>query len=349
MRRASTFPPTVAIDAITPKFVLEYETAGGTLLYGKVTKGFKSGVVKTARKLGHRSGRCLELRTRLRGETDGVFGYSVSVFYYDYTNLHGFVNENSIVETINAASARNYGQWKRPSARLRIRRSDLRHSNAAYLISATAIMVLATRPAGSSRPVPTSRPVRPSGNRLANALEFTVAVFADHTVDLHSGTIDPSADLNFQDEVFFTEFTNRDARQEALQWPTPASPVPRTKGGRHGLGQNIRQVRARQHDRHGTALRFRIGWLAAPTTDPCVTRGSTSRASGMAEAFRIGRYKVHRIEEWQGGFSRPRPSSPSSRRRRSHRLRTLAGLPAGRHDLWLSAKLADRHGRYACR
>ncbi|MEE3218368.1 MAG: MBL fold metallo-hydrolase, partial [Pseudomonadota bacterium] len=25
----------------------------------------------------------------------------------------------------------------------------------------------------------------------------------------------------------------------------------------------------------------------------------------MAEAFRIGRYKVHRIEEWQGGFSPP--------------------------------------------
>ena len=34
----------------------------------------------------------------------------MSAFYYDYTNLQvGFVNENSIVETINAASARNYG------------------------------------------------------------------------------------------------------------------------------------------------------------------------------------------------------------------------------------------------
>ena len=32
-------------DAITPKFAIEYRTPGGTLFYGKVTRGFKSGVV----------------------------------------------------------------------------------------------------------------------------------------------------------------------------------------------------------------------------------------------------------------------------------------------------------------
>jgi len=56
-----------------------------------------------------------------------------------------------------------------------------------------------------------------SGNRLANAPEFTVALFADHTIDMGgNGAIDLSADLNFQDEVFFTEFNNDDARQEAF-------------------------------------------------------------------------------------------------------------------------------------
>ena len=211
-------------DAITPKFVLEYETAGGTLLYGKVTKGFKSGVVNIGSVnsvIDPEDVWSYELG--LRGETvDGVFGYSVSAFYYDYTNLQvGFVNENSIVETINAASARNYGLEVEttirpaPNTTFRIFGTYL---NAKYSDFCNGYYG-AGDPTRRQFPTCADQPGLSdlSGNRLANAPEFTVAVFADHTVDLGtSGTIDLSADLNFQDEVFFTEFNNRDARQEAF-------------------------------------------------------------------------------------------------------------------------------------
>ncbi|MBQ95057.1 MAG: TonB-dependent receptor [Actinobacteria bacterium] len=211
-------------DAITPKFVLEYETPGGTLLYGKVTKGFKSGVVN----IGSLNAvidpeDVWSYELGLRGETaDGTFGYSAAAFYYDYTNLQvGFVNENSIVETINAASARNYGleveATIRPAPNTTFRLFGT-YLNAEYTDFCNGYYA-----AGDTTrrqfPVCADNPALSdlSGNRLANAPEFTVALFADHTIDMGgNGAIDLSADLNFQDEVFFTEFNNDDARQEAF-------------------------------------------------------------------------------------------------------------------------------------
>ena len=218
-----------AID-ITPSLTFtagaryNWEKRSGTLLYGKVTKGFKSGVVNIGSVnsvIDPEDVWSYELG--LRGETvDGVFGYSVSAFYYDYTNLQvGFVNENSIVETINAASARNYGLEVEttirpaPNTTFRIFGTYL---NAKYSDFCNGYYG-AGDPTRRQFPTCADQPGLSdlSGNRLANAPEFTVAVFADHTVDLGtSGTIDLSADLNFQDEVFFTEFNNRDARQEAF-------------------------------------------------------------------------------------------------------------------------------------
>ncbi|GMM92176.1 TonB-dependent receptor [Qipengyuania sp. MTN3-11] len=211
-------------DAITPKFVLEYETPGGTLLYGKVTKGFKSGVVNIGSinsVIDPEDVWAYELG--VRGETDnGQFGYNAAAFYYDYTNLQvGFVNANSIVETINAASARNYG--------LEVEATIRPVPNTTFRIFGTYLNAKYTDFCngyyGAGDPTRRQFPACPtnpalsdlSGNQLANAPDFTVAVFADHTIELgSSGSIDLSADVNFQDEVFFTEFNNRDARQEAF-------------------------------------------------------------------------------------------------------------------------------------
>ena len=211
-------------DSITPKFVLEYKTPGGTLLYGKVTKGFKSGVVNIGSINDIIDPEFVwSYELGLRGETDdGTFGYSAAAFYYDYTNLQvGFVNENSIVETINAASARNYGVEVegtiRPARNTSIRIFGT-YLNAKYKDFCNGYYAVGDTsrrqfPACADEPALSDL----SGNRLANAPEFTVAVFADHTVELgNSGTLDLSADLNFQDEVFFTEFNNKDARQEAF-------------------------------------------------------------------------------------------------------------------------------------
>ena len=211
-------------DAITPKFVLEYETPGGTLLYGKVTKGFKSGVVNIGSVndvIDPEDVWSYEIGAR--GETaDGTFGFNAAAFYYDYTNLQvGFVNENSIVETINAASARNYGveieTTLRPAPNTTFRIFGT-YLNAKYNDFCNGYYAAGDPSRRQFPACPDNAALSDlSGNRLANAPEFTVAVFGDHTIDLgSSGSIDLSADLNFQDEVFFTEFNNYDARQEAF-------------------------------------------------------------------------------------------------------------------------------------
>ena len=210
-------------DAITPKFVLEYQTPGGTLLYGKVTKGFKSGVVNIGSVNDVIDPEDVwAYEVGVRGETiDRAFGYSISGFYYDYSNLQvGFVNANSIVETINAASARNYG--------IEVETTIRPAPNTAFRIFGTYLNAEYTEfcngyyaagdPARRQFPACPTDPALSdlSGNKLANAPSFSVAAFADHTIELgDGGSIDLSADVNFQDEIFFTEFNNRDARQEA--------------------------------------------------------------------------------------------------------------------------------------
>lgn len=211
-------------DSITPKVAIEYETSGGTLIYGKVTRGFKSGVINIGSANSIIDPEYVwAYEAGFRGETtDGVLGLGGAIFYYDYSDLQvGFVNANSIVETINAASARNYGieleATVRPADNTVIRMFGT-YLNAEYTDFCNGYYA-----AGDLRrvqfPVCPSDPglVDVSGNRLANAPKFSFAVFADHTVELGgSGSVDLSADLNFQDEIFFTEFNNRDARQESF-------------------------------------------------------------------------------------------------------------------------------------
>ncbi|WP_459789437.1 TonB-dependent receptor [Alteriqipengyuania sp. 357] len=226
-------------DAITPKFVLEYETPGGTLLYGKVTKGFKSGVVNIGSVNAVIDPEDVwSYEVGVRGETiDRTFGYSVSGFYYDYSNLQvGFVNANSIVETINAASARNYGieveTTIRPAPNTTFRIFGT-YLNAEYTDFCNGYYG-AGDPARRQFPTCPTDPALSdlSGNKLANAPTVTVAAFADHTIELgDGGSIDLSADVNFQDEIFFTEFNNQDARQEAFAIAN-ASVTYRTAGGR---------------------------------------------------------------------------------------------------------------------
>lgn len=211
-------------NAITPKFAIEYRTPGGTLFYGKVTRGFKSGVVNIGSVNSVIDPEYVwSYEAGFRGETaDRKFGFAGAAFYYDYTNLQvGFVNANSIVETINAASARNYGveleATFRPADNTTIRVYGT-YLNAKYKDFCNGYYAAgdASRP---QYPTCATDPglVDLSGNRLSNAPKYTVAAFVDQRFNLgNSGFLDLSADINLQDEVFFTEFNNNDARQEAF-------------------------------------------------------------------------------------------------------------------------------------
>ena len=194
------------------------------MLYAKATKGFKSGVINIGSANDVIDPEFVwSYEAGFRGQTaDRTFGFSGAVFYYDYSDLQvGFVNANSIVETINAASARNYGieleATLRPATNTTFRLFGT-YLNAKYTDFCNGYYA-AGNPARPQFPACPTDPaiVDISGNRLANAPELTVAAFADHRMELGStGFLDLSADINLQDEVFFTEFNNNDARQESF-------------------------------------------------------------------------------------------------------------------------------------
>ncbi len=196
--------------AWTPTLAANYQVSDNTLLYASVTRGFKSGVINVGSQndvidpeyvWGYEAG----IKTIA---LNGTLSASLAGFYMDYSDLQvGFVGSDSVVTTVNAASARNYGA----EIELRARPAQ----GLTFEIFGTWLDARYTEfVSGDYRQG--FLPVDLSGNKLSNAPEFTVRVAGDYDLPLgDSGVVNLRADLNFQDEVFFTEFNNRDAYQPA--------------------------------------------------------------------------------------------------------------------------------------
>jgi iron complex outermembrane receptor protein len=193
--------------AVTPTFSLNFQATDKTLLYASVTRGFKSGVINVGSEnavinpeyaWGYETG----IKTSL---LDGHIAGSAALFYIDYSNLQvGFVGADSVVTTVNAASARNYGVElelrTRPTSNWNI---DIfgTYLNAKYRNFTT----------GDYRQK--FAQVSLTGNRLSNAPEFSLRASTDYTIPIGDASLNLRADVNWQDRVFFTEFNNADATQ----------------------------------------------------------------------------------------------------------------------------------------
>ena len=211
-------------SAITPKFLVEYEPDADTLLYGTVTRGFKSGVINVGSAnavidpefvWNYEAGfkrKLFDRRVLLSG----------AVFYYDYKDLQvGFVNAQSIVETVNAASARNYGA----ELELQGKVTDQLNLNAygAYLNARFTDFCNGYYGAAVPRPGITYKACSSdpaladlSGKRLPNAPSFSFGGGFDYTVPLGRSKIVADADMSYQSKVYFTEFNNYDAEQKGF-------------------------------------------------------------------------------------------------------------------------------------
>ena len=198
-------------DKITPKLLLEYTFQNGGLLYAQYTQGFKSGVINTgstsavidpeyvdAYEIGYKQ-QFADNRASLRA----------AAFWYDYTDLQvGFVNADSTVQTINAASARNKGLEIEFTARLT---EDVRLDLAAtYLDAKYTDFKNYCYCDGFA----TEQQLK--GNYLQNAPKHTMRAALDfnHPVS-ESGAVVARAEFSYQDKVYFTEWNNADAEQPA--------------------------------------------------------------------------------------------------------------------------------------
>ncbi len=197
--------------AVTPTFGINYQVTDQTLLYATVTRGFKSGVINVGSQndvinpeyaWGYEAG----VKTQ---SADNKFSGSLAGFYIDYSDLQvGFVGADSVVTTVNAASARNYGvelEFRaRPTPQFTF------EVFATYLNAKYTKFVSGDYRQGFA-------PVDLSGNRLSNAPEYTLRAAVDYNVALgDAGFLNLRADINYQDEVFFTEFNNIDAVQPSV-------------------------------------------------------------------------------------------------------------------------------------
>jgi len=197
-------------DKVTPKVLLEYKTPNDGLAYLQFTQGFKSGVINIGslnEVIDPEFVDAYEIGYKMPF-MDGRASLRTAAFYYDYTDLQvGFVNEQSVVQTINAASAENMGVEIELVARFT---EGLTGNFSATWLDATYKEFVT----GDYRD--NFAQVDLSGNNLQNAPEYTARAALDYVRPVtETGSIIASVEAAYQDDVYFTEFNNADAFQEA--------------------------------------------------------------------------------------------------------------------------------------
>jgi len=196
-------------NAFTPKFLLEYHVNDNALLYASINRGFKSGVINIGSEnpvINPEYVWAYETGLKAKALEDRI-QFTVAGFFYDYKDLQvGFVNAESVVETVNAASAHNYGVETEVSAKL------LPHlqldAAATYLSAKYTSFVNSYYGNGFA-------PVNVAGNYLDNAPPYTARLGLTYDVPLPgaAGKLLFKAEDSYQGRVYFTEFNNGDATQ----------------------------------------------------------------------------------------------------------------------------------------
>jgi iron complex outermembrane recepter protein len=195
-------------NAFTPKLLLEYHVNPDLLLYGSINRGFKSGVINIGSEnpvINPEYVWAYETGLKLKA-LDNRLEFTTAAFFYDYKDLQvGFVNQQSVVETVNAASAHNYGLETELVAKLI---PHLQINLAATYLSAKYTSFT------NSYYGDNFAPVNVSGNYLDNAPPYTARLGLTYDVPLGTaGQLLLRAEDAYQGRVYFTEFNNSDATQ----------------------------------------------------------------------------------------------------------------------------------------
>ncbi len=197
-------------NKVTPKVLLEYQTGNDGLAYLQFTQGFKSGVINIGslnEVIDPEYVDAYELGYKMPF-ADGRASLRTAAFYYDYTDLQvGFVNEQSVVETVNAASAEIMGVEVELFARFT---EGLSGNVSATWLDATYKEFVT----GDYRQ--DFEQVDLSGNYLQNAPKYTLHGVLDYRRPVtETGAFVGRIEASYQDKVYFTEFNNSDAEQDA--------------------------------------------------------------------------------------------------------------------------------------
>lgn len=203
----NTSPPddSAKYTNFTPKFGLEFKPNEDTMLYGTVSKGFKSGGFNMvgATEGGYDPEILWAYEIGLKNRfADGRIFTGLSAFYYDYEDLQvlSFITPG-VTDITNAASAEVKGVELEASGQL----------TESLVIRATLAYLSAEYEDYDGAPVSGGGggTFEASGNALNNAPEWSGSLLAEYSKTFGWGTVSVTGEYAYQSEVFFST-TNSD-------------------------------------------------------------------------------------------------------------------------------------------
>ncbi|MYH32571.1 MAG: TonB-dependent receptor plug domain-containing protein [Gammaproteobacteria bacterium] len=204
-----SFPPRMTTDdwnAFTPKLGLKYDYSDDIMIYGTLTRGFKSGGTNSL------SGDpafdpeylwSLEVGSKST-LADGRAIANASAFYYDYTDLQVSTFAEGTVRVRNAAEATVVGLELDVSAVLS---DQFTWDSSAMLLNAEYDKFV-TRYGTQVLDV--------AGNAMVNAPEVSLTSTLSYSADVGPGTFSAMAQIAYRSEVFHSQFNEAEVGQDSV-------------------------------------------------------------------------------------------------------------------------------------
>ncbi len=213
-----SFPPRNTTDdwnAFTPKLGLKYDYSDDILIYGTLTRGFKSGGTNSL------SGDAafdpeylwsLELGSKST-LADGNAIVNAAAFLYDYTDLQVSTFSEGTVVVTNAAEATVLGLELDVSAVLS---EQFTWTTSGMLLSAeyddfVSRFGFVTTDAGRVPNV-----VNVEGNNLVNAPEISLTSTLNYSTDIGPGTFSALAQIAYRSQVYHNQFNETEVGQDSV-------------------------------------------------------------------------------------------------------------------------------------
>jgi iron complex outermembrane receptor protein len=196
-------------NKVTPRFTVQYQPTDDLMLYLTYNEAFKSGVINTGSTSPPLDPETVDaIEAGLKGQAvDGALSYSLALFHYDYQDLQiSFVDQDSVVSTINAAKAKNYGAELELSADL----------GGGFSLSFFTTYLHAEYEEFVNGDYANGFALTDlSGNTLPNAPEYTGKLGLTYQTELGDGMLSLHGEAYAQDKVYFTEWNREDAFQDS--------------------------------------------------------------------------------------------------------------------------------------
>lgn len=207
-----SFPPRNTTDdwnAFTPKLGLKYDYSDDIMLYGTLTRGFKSGGTNS---LSGDPAFDPEYLWSLEvgGKStlaDGRAIANASAFYYDYTDLQVSTFTEGTVRVTNAAEATVVGIELDVSTVLS---DQFTWDTSAMLLNAEYDRFV-TRFGGGNGAV-----LDVEGNKLINAPEISLTSTLSYSADIGPGTFSALAQIAYRSEVYHSQFNETEVGQDSV-------------------------------------------------------------------------------------------------------------------------------------